>query len=588
MQRKLSPIFSLIIILSMLLTGCAQATVAPATSQPEPTKVAEATKAPEPTKAPVKTVYGDLPRNETYIVGSQVPSSDIWDAFNPFAPNLNDSSGFMGIALELPFYRDDNNKLYPFLAKSWDYSADGKTFTLTIVDTANWNDGTPLTIDDWIFTINYYITNSDKIGGGVALKRSVDNVKADGTTKLVFTLKDTDYRFHFRFINEFFVLPKHIWDGQDPVNFKNEKAVFSGPYNLKSTNTETRTVIWQRRDDYWNRAAMPAPKYQVWTQAPKQDLSTLEWQQGNYDLGSLENAPVKTAMLQNPKIAQYKGLDTCPRRIAFNHTRAPLDDPAFRHALILLTDLKKAVNTGDPPGYVNVVPWPYDPTLGNPAPTFYDPADIDKYDIAKYDPAKAAKLLDDAGYKLVNGKRVNKQGQPIQLTAITFQPEYTEWRVWADTMSKEADKLGIQIDVREEEAGTFTADLPNGNYDISFSWACPAAFDPISMYDDLMPENFKAVGESTWQNPYRWTAPQELIDIVAKIRTGNPADPAIQALYKQAFSVVYSNYVYGNLFGDYFVLPYNTQYWQGFEKANVLSYWGTGFRLSLTFITAVK
>ncbi len=536
----------------------------------------------------VKMVYGNLPLDQTFIVGHQVPSSDIWDAFNPFAPNNNNASGFWQVAMELPFYRDDNGKLFPFLAKSWEYSPDGKTFTLNVVDNANWNDGTPLTVDDWVFTVNYMIQNAEKITGGVALKTNVLDVKAQGKDKVVFTLKDPDFRFHYTFINGFYVLPKAVWEGQDPTEFKNPKAVFSGPYKLVSTNSETRVVIWQRRDDYWNKAKMPAPKYMVWTQAPKQDLSTLEWEQGNYDLGSLENAPVKTAMQKNAAIRQYKGLDPCPRRVAFNETRKPLDDPEFRHAMILLIDRVKAINTGDPPGYANVVPWPYDPTLGNPPATFYDPADIGKYDIGKFDPTKAAQVLDQAGYKLMGGKRVDKDGKPIQLTAITFQPQYTEWRAWADGLSTEAAKLGIQIDVREEEVGTFVADLPNGNYDISFCWACPLPYDPIAAFNDLMPDVFKPIGESTWSNPYRWQAPQSFVDIVEKMRAGSPDDPQIQALYKQAFRTVYSNYVYGNLFGDYFVIPYNTQYWQGYEKGNMLVYWGPLMRHILTFITPAK
>jgi peptide/nickel transport system substrate-binding protein len=431
------------------------------------------------------------------------------------------------------------------------------------------------------------------IGQGVALKASVESVAAEGTDKVVFKLKNTDYRFHYSFIAQgggggFIVLPKHIWEGQNPTEFRNPNAVFSGPYKLKSTNPETRVVIWERRDDYWNKEKMPAPKYMVWTQAPRQDLSTFEWEQGNYDLGSLESAPVKAAMQKNPNIAQYQGLDPCPRRIAFNHTVKPLDDPAFRHALSLLVDRQKTVNTGDPPGYPNVVPWPYDPTKGPPPPVFYDSADIDKYDIGKYDPAKAAQILDEAGYKVVDGKRVDKDGKPIQLRAITFQPQYTEWRAWADIMQKEAEKLGIQIDVEEQEVGTFVANLPNGQYDISFFWDCPRPDDPIAMYINLLPENFKEIGTATWANPYRYKPSQEFIDTVEQMRVGNPADPAIQALYKKAFGLLYADYPYGHLFGDYFVIPYNNEYWVGYEKANILVYWGTLFRHILTFIEPAK
>ncbi len=247
MRNKLLVILSVLMVLSML-AACTP--VAPAPAPPAAEQPAEPAAAPEEAAAApaAKLVYGDLPRNEAYIVGHQVPSSDIWDAFNPFAPNNNNASGFFQVAIELPFYRDDNTNLFPFLAKSWEYSEDGKTFTLNIVDSANWNDGTPLTVDDWIFTVNYYIENMATIAGGVGLERSVDNVKAEGTDKLVFTLKEPDFNFHQQFINGFYVLPKHIWEGEDPTEFTNPNAVFSGPYKLVSTNNETRVVIWERRD----------------------------------------------------------------------------------------------------------------------------------------------------------------------------------------------------------------------------------------------------------------------------------------------------------------------------------------------------
>ncbi len=188
----------------------------------------------------------------------------------------------------------------------------------------------------------------------------------------------------------------------------------------------------------------------------------------------------------------------------------------------------------------------------------------------------------------MDGKRVDKEGNPIQLTAITFQGQITHWTAWADIMKEEAEKLGIQIDVQVQEASTFVANLPNGQFEISFFWNCPRADDPIGTYNDLMPENYKAIGTASWQNPYRWTITPELEEVVKKMRVGDPADPAVQELYKQAFALTFQEYVWSSLFGDYFVIPYSNQYWQGYEKANILVYWGPLFRQILTQITPAQ
>lgn len=611
MRSKFTLLAAIVVILSLLLTACgapaAPAPVAPTAAPAQPTaapaqteKAAEATALPEPTKAPEapeptqapaaaegELVFGNLPRSETFIVGHQVPSSDIWDSYNPFPASANNASGFMQLLWEVPFIVDDTTELHPWLAKSWEYSADGKTFTLVIEDKANWNDGKPVTIEDWQFTFDYLIANADKLASGIGFRDDVESIEADGANKLVFTLKEPGFRFHRNFINGFFVLPKHVWEGKDPVEFQNPDAIGSGPYKVVSANPETRVVIWERREDYWDPARMPAPKYMVWMQAPKQDLSTFEWEQGNFDLGSLENAPVKAAMQKNPAIQQYLGLDPCPRRAYFNTTIKPMDDPAFRHALSLLIDRERAVNLGDPPAYQNIVPWPYDSAVG-PKETFFDPADAVKYDVQVFDPAKAAQILDEAGYKLVDGKRVDKEGKPIQLSVQTFQPQYTHWKAWAEMLSEEAAKLGIQIDVKIEEASTFVANWLGGTYDISFGWNCPSPVDPYAAYADLMPDAFKPVGEQTASNPGRYVAPQELIDVVNQIQAGDPADPEVQKLYKQAYALTFGDYVWAPLFGDYFVIPYNTEHWTGFEKGNILVYWSPLFRQILTQITPAQ
>lgn len=63
------------------------------TQEIEVTRVVEAEVEAEPTKE-VELVYGNLPRNETFIVASQAPNNDVWDSFNNFqASTYNNATG---------------------------------------------------------------------------------------------------------------------------------------------------------------------------------------------------------------------------------------------------------------------------------------------------------------------------------------------------------------------------------------------------------------------------------------------------------------------------------------------------------------
>jgi peptide/nickel transport system substrate-binding protein len=70
-------------------------------------------------------------------------------------------------------------------------------------------------------------------------------------------------------------VPKHIWEGKDPLTFKNyekgKSPVFSGPYKLKGFNTAGTEFIYERDDNWWAAKSgfkpLPAPKTLIWTWA---------------------------------------------------------------------------------------------------------------------------------------------------------------------------------------------------------------------------------------------------------------------------------------------------------------------------------
>ena len=80
---------------------------------------------------------------ETYdsfnpVVGVEVPDFDVW---NMQYATLTDKAA-------------DDFATIPGLAESWEESNGGKTYTYTLREGLEWSDGTPLTAEDVVYTIN--------------------------------------------------------------------------------------------------------------------------------------------------------------------------------------------------------------------------------------------------------------------------------------------------------------------------------------------------------------------------------------------------------------------------------------------------
>lgn len=525
-------------------------------------------------------VFGDLPRSETFIVASQAPHNDVWDSFNYYqAGTYNNATGYANVIHEPAFITD--NGFYPWLAQSWEYNEDGTEMTLVITEGANWNDGMPLTMDDWLFTLQYNKDHADK---GIAWSGFLTDVewRAEGSS-IIFTLPDTDWRFHYNFggLGTFSPVPKHIWEGQDPTTFKNPDAVHSGPYTLVSSNPDTRTTIWERRDDYWDAERLPAPKYQVWLKRPEADVAVFEWEEGNFDLGRMPFSVMTRIMSSNPHIKPLVHQDPCPRALIFNTVNPPLDDKLFRRALGLLLNRQAVANLANVPGYVTPVLWP---NLGEPDERYYDAAAAEEYQVTTFDPEAAAALLDEAGYPLVDGARVNKDGEPISLDALYIDIGNPAWTVWAWLLAEQAQLVGIEINPRLLDIPTFFTQLPNGEFDIVFRWFCGnLPGDPIQMFDGLHSDNALPIGERAGGVPGRYSNP-EMDALIEQIRTADPASEEAQSLFRQAYRIWAEDAPYVTLFGENEGVVFNSEYWTGLAVGQPWVHWTPAARQIIDFL----
>ncbi len=72
------------------------------------------------------------------------------------------TSRYQALVKTGPLYRADQDiEPMPEVAKSWEWSADGKVLTMKLIEGAKWSDGVPFNADDVIFTWEGYIVDKN-------------------------------------------------------------------------------------------------------------------------------------------------------------------------------------------------------------------------------------------------------------------------------------------------------------------------------------------------------------------------------------------------------------------------------------------
>lgn len=214
--------------------------------------------------ANVTSMQGDVPRERTLIVaqgGGGDGQNPNFDNFNLWvtASTWGWHAGPMQTMNEpLIMFNVLTGEYENWLAESWEYNADFTEISMKLREGIEWNDGTPFTSDDVVFTFNSVrdrqkeATNAAEI---VFLKEAV----ADDPLTVRFVLTEANPRWWATTLTSNHgvveqMLPKHIWEGQDLLTFTNydpDKGwpVATGPYKLTSTSSQQK--IFDLREDWW-------------------------------------------------------------------------------------------------------------------------------------------------------------------------------------------------------------------------------------------------------------------------------------------------------------------------------------------------
>lgn len=130
--------------------------------------------------------------------------------------------------------RDNSGTLIPDLAESFSVSPDGKVYTFTLKENLYFHDGSKVTADDIVYTVE--MVQNPLVKSPIKTNWEGITVKKDSDRTVSFTLKQRYVSFLEN--TTLGILPKKLWGSLTPEQFPlsdlNTKPVGSGPYKMDS------------------------------------------------------------------------------------------------------------------------------------------------------------------------------------------------------------------------------------------------------------------------------------------------------------------------------------------------------------------
>ncbi|WP_328896685.1 ABC transporter substrate-binding protein [Streptomyces sp. NBC_00236] len=394
------------------------------------------------------------------------------DSLSPFLAQKLLSTSVSRLMYDfLTNYDPKDNHAVPGLATKWEPSADKLTWTYTIRSNSTWSDGKQATAEDAAWTFNKMMTDEAAAQANGNFVANFKKVTAPSPTQLVIELKEPQATMAALDVP---IVPKHVWEKVgDFSKFNNDKdfpVVGNGPFVLSDYKVD-QYVKLKANKDFWRGK----PKFDelVFKTYKDQDAAVAALRKGevSFVAGSPALTPAQANSLKgdaNIKVNEGPGrrffaLATNPGARTkdgkkFGNGNEALLDQKVRQALFLSIDRKTIIDkvfqghAVEGQGYIppRFSEYAWQPSAGQSL---------------AYDPAKAGKLLDQAGYELKDGKRVGKDGKALDLRILCHATDPNDKAI-GKYLKEWWGKLGVGLKV--ECLDDVSVPWYAGEYDLAF------------------------------------------------------------------------------------------------------------------------
>jgi peptide/nickel transport system substrate-binding protein len=350
---------------------------------------------------------------------------------------------------------DDKGRLVPDLARSWS-QPDARTYFFQLYKGVRFHDGREVTADDVRATFEFIMdpSNSSPMRGSYA---PVKRIEVIDRYTVKFILQDISVSFPY-------ALTVGIVPQGSPGGLKSP-PVGSGPFRLKQWRPGEEVVLVANPAYFRGQPRLDWIRFRVLANTTTR---LLEMKKGSVDLLQncvpayavkfMERIPGVRVIQEQGITYQYLGYNLTDPILQHKKVRQAISHAIDRDAIIDHT-LKGLAKKAD--GVVLApLHWAYE---GNVA----------KYD---YDPEQAQELLDAAGFPDPDGN-----GPRMRFTLGYKTSTDMESVEIAQIIKEYLKQVGIGVEVRSFEWGTFFADIKTGNFQMySLRWI--GVLDPDIFY----------------------------------------------------------------------------------------------------------
>ncbi len=378
-------------------------------------------------------------------------------SFEPYAISDNASIWTMLLIYDqLTRPTPDGLHIIPNLARSWDISRDGKTYTFHLQKGVKFHDGSPLTAEDVKFAVERaaFAKNTQWAFILKALK-SMEVVDPH-------TIRAHLHQPHAPFLADLAlfatsVFPKKLYEQMGKKLWQH--PIGSGPFRFHSWEHGSQITLL-RNPHWWKNPQQPYVDSFHNVVVPDTNTRLLQVQTGELEIALFISPAQALTVRHSSSVILHLDKFFDSFCATLNLRKPPLDNKLVRQALNYGVDKESIVKHilfgfGKPMGQALPEMFGYDQSLRQ----------------YPYDPAKAKRLLKAAGHP-----------HGFELKMLLDSSMETEREV-ATLMQAQLKKIGVNLTIRPMEEATWytTVQNPPNNYETTISYLSSDIIDPDEM-----------------------------------------------------------------------------------------------------------